>query len=57
MLNEKGFLNRHKMTTLHQGEGTVRSIKWKSHFIAWANDLVRHNFDLLLRIGMYEYED
>ncbi|KAJ8313760.1 hypothetical protein KUTeg_008321 [Tegillarca granosa] len=38
ILNEKGFLNRHKTIILHQGEGPVREIKWRGSFIAWAND-------------------
>ena len=40
VLNEKGFLSRNKTYTLHQGEGPIRSIKWRSQFIAWANDVV-----------------
>ncbi|XP_070565310.1 vacuolar protein sorting-associated protein 41 homolog [Ptychodera flava] len=39
VLNERGWLNRLKTTVLHQGEGQIRTIKWRSHFIAWANDL------------------
>ena len=39
ILNEKGFLGR-RTFVLHQGEGPIRNIKWRSHFIAWANDLV-----------------
>ncbi|KAK2146463.1 hypothetical protein LSH36_606g03004 [Paralvinella palmiformis] len=38
VLNEKGFLSRYKMYTLHQGEGPIRNIQWKSSFIAWSND-------------------
>ncbi|KAK6166083.1 hypothetical protein SNE40_022857 [Patella caerulea] len=38
ILNEKGFLNRHKTYVLHQGEGAIRNIKWKSDFIAWSNE-------------------
>ena len=38
--NEKGFFGR-SMAVLHQGEGPIRTIKWKSHFVAWANDMVR----------------
>jgi hypothetical protein len=41
VLNERGFLSRHKTHVIHQGEGPVRDIKWKSDFIAWANDYVR----------------
>ncbi|XP_077978241.1 vacuolar protein sorting-associated protein 41 homolog [Glandiceps talaboti] len=39
VLSERGWLNRLKTTILHQGEGQIRTIKWRSHFIAWANDL------------------
>ena len=39
ILNEKGFPGR-RTFVLHQGEGPIRNIKWRSHFIAWANDLV-----------------
>ncbi|CAG5117731.1 unnamed protein product, partial [Candidula unifasciata] len=39
ILNERsGFLGRHKMTVLHQGEGPIRNIKWGGEFIAWANN-------------------
>ena len=38
VMNEKGFWSRYRSLTLHQGEGPIRNIKWKSHFIAWAND-------------------
>ncbi|ESO87990.1 hypothetical protein LOTGIDRAFT_126722, partial [Lottia gigantea] len=38
IMNEKGFLNRHKTYILHQGEGPIRNIKWKSDFIAWSNE-------------------
>ncbi|XP_013388215.1 vacuolar protein sorting-associated protein 41 homolog [Lingula anatina] len=37
-LHEKGFLSRHKTTILHDGEGPIRNIKWRSYFIAWTND-------------------
>ncbi|KAK3103437.1 hypothetical protein FSP39_019243 [Pinctada imbricata] len=46
ILNERGFLNRHKTILLHQGEGPVREIQWKSDFIAWANDLGVKIFDM-----------
>ncbi|XP_076806786.1 vacuolar protein sorting-associated protein 41 homolog isoform X1 [Clavelina lepadiformis] len=32
------WLRRHQQTVLHQGEGLVRTIKWRKQFIAWAND-------------------
>jgi len=39
ILNEKsGFLGRHKMHVVHQGEGPIRNIKWGGDFIAWASD-------------------
>ena len=40
-LHERGFFNRSKSTILHQGEGPIRTVKWKGCFVAWANDLVR----------------
>ncbi|XP_064614137.1 vacuolar protein sorting-associated protein 41 homolog [Liolophura sinensis] len=49
ILNEKGFLNRHKTNVLHQGEGPIRSVKWKSHFIAWANDVGVKVYDMSSR--------
>ena len=39
VLREKGWLG-HKETTLHTGEGPIWHVKWKTHLIAWANDLV-----------------
>lgn len=45
ILNERsGFLGRHKMTVLHQGEGPIRNIKWGGEFIAWANNNVSNVF-------------
>ncbi|XP_069111688.1 vacuolar protein sorting-associated protein 41 homolog [Argopecten irradians] len=46
VLNEKGFLSRHKTTVLHQGEGPIREIKWKGSFIAWANDMGVKVYDM-----------
>ena len=40
VLNERGFLKRHKTQVLHAGEGIIREIKWKGSLIAWSNDIV-----------------
>ncbi|KAH0840325.1 hypothetical protein J3R83DRAFT_1341 [Lanmaoa asiatica] len=39
VLREKGWLG-HKETVLHSGEGPIWHVRWREHFIAWANDLV-----------------
>lgn len=39
VLHEKGFF-RYKSTVLHGGEGAIITIRWKSCYIAWANDMV-----------------
>jgi hypothetical protein len=39
VLHEKGFF-RYKSTVLHGGEGAISTIRWRSCYIAWANDLV-----------------
>ncbi|XP_041366904.1 vacuolar protein sorting-associated protein 41 homolog [Gigantopelta aegis] len=50
ILNEKvGFLGRHKMSVLHQGEGPIRNIKWRGDLIAWANDRSVKIVDMKLR--------
>ncbi|XP_035827939.1 vacuolar protein sorting-associated protein 41 homolog isoform X2 [Aplysia californica] len=50
ILNEKsGFLGRHKMVVLHQGEGAIRNIKWGGDFIAWASDKGVKVFDMSTR--------
>ncbi|KIJ13328.1 hypothetical protein PAXINDRAFT_81370 [Paxillus involutus ATCC 200175] len=38
VLREKGWLG-HKETVLHSGEGPIWHVRWRAHFIAWANDL------------------
>ncbi|KIJ69735.1 hypothetical protein HYDPIDRAFT_120723 [Hydnomerulius pinastri MD-312] len=38
VLREKGWLG-HKETVLHSGEGPIWHVRWREHFIAWANDL------------------
>ncbi|XP_074658816.1 vacuolar protein sorting-associated protein 41 homolog [Tubulanus polymorphus] len=43
---EKGLFNRYKSQVIHQGEGPIRTIKWRSCFIAWANDLGVKVFDV-----------
>ncbi|KAF8432996.1 hypothetical protein L210DRAFT_3557295 [Boletus edulis BED1] len=38
VLREKGWLG-HKETILHSAEGPIWHVRWRGHFIAWANDL------------------
>ncbi|KAI6124191.1 hypothetical protein EDD16DRAFT_1563085 [Pisolithus croceorrhizus] len=38
VLREKGWLG-HKESVLHSGEGPIWNVRWRSHLIAWANDL------------------
>ncbi|KAG9317886.1 vacuolar protein sorting-associated protein 41 [Chiua virens] len=38
VLREKGWLG-HKETILHSAEGPIWQVRWREHFIAWANDL------------------
>ncbi|KAK3752405.1 hypothetical protein QZH41_008609, partial [Actinostola sp. cb2023] len=45
VLTERGWF-RNKTTVLHAGEGAIRTIKWKSHFIAWSNDVGVRVFDM-----------
>ncbi|XP_052801970.1 vacuolar protein sorting-associated protein 41 homolog isoform X2 [Mya arenaria] len=49
ILNERGFLTRHKMTTIHQGEGPIRTIKWKGDLIAWSNSYGVQVYDMSSR--------
>ena len=39
VLREKGWLG-HKESVLHSAEGPIWYVRWREHFIAWANDLV-----------------
>ncbi|KAI6043752.1 hypothetical protein EDC04DRAFT_2951962 [Pisolithus marmoratus] len=38
VLREKGWLG-HKESVLHSGEGPIWNVRWRSHLIAWTNDL------------------
>ncbi|KAH3717295.1 hypothetical protein DPMN_060078 [Dreissena polymorpha] len=49
ILNERSLFSRHKMTVLHQGEGTVRTIKWHGDFIAWSNNVAVQMYDMSTR--------
>ena len=42
ILSERGWF-RNKASVLHEGEGNIRTIKWRSSLIAWANDAVSQN--------------
>ncbi|CAB3979402.1 vacuolar sorting-associated 41 homolog [Paramuricea clavata] len=48
VLHEKGFF-RYKSTVLHGGEGVIRTIRWRSCYIAWANDLGVKVYDVSLK--------
>uniref|UniRef100_A0A665WJ15 Vacuolar protein sorting-associated protein 41 homolog n=1 Tax=Echeneis naucrates TaxID=173247 RepID=A0A665WJ15_ECHNA len=39
LLYEKNWLNRWKMSVLHEGEGSITNIKWRANLIAWANNV------------------
>ena len=41
---------RTKPTIIHEGEGPVRMVKWRGHFIAWANDLGVKVYDCISRV-------
>eukprot|EP01104_Vermistella_antarctica_P020689 TRINITY_DN896_c0_g1_i3.p1 TRINITY_DN896_c0_g1~~TRINITY_DN896_c0_g1_i3.p1 ORF type:complete len:938 (+),score=181.35 TRINITY_DN896_c0_g1_i3:205-3018(+) len=46
VLNTKGFMGfGAKNVVLHSGEGPIYAVKWRSNFIAWANDLGVKIFD------------
>lgn len=45
ILTERGWF-RNKATVLHEGEGSIRTIKWRSSLIAWANNSEVKVFDL-----------
>ncbi|XP_028395633.1 vacuolar protein sorting-associated protein 41 homolog [Dendronephthya gigantea] len=47
VLHEKGFF-RYKSTVLHGGEGAISTIRWKSCYIAWANDMGVKVYDISL---------
>lgn len=37
-------MSRWKSAVLHEGEGNIRSVKWRGHLIAWANNMVDAQF-------------
>ncbi|KAM6134585.1 vacuolar protein sorting-associated protein 41 homolog isoform 1-T1 [Pterocles gutturalis] len=39
LLYERGWMNRWKLSVLHEGEGNIRNVKWRGHLIAWANNM------------------
>ena len=45
ILSEKGWFGNVTRKVLHAGEGPIQTIKWRSIFIAWANDLGVKLFD------------
>uniref|UniRef100_A0A8C4NBS6 Vacuolar protein sorting-associated protein 41 homolog n=1 Tax=Eptatretus burgeri TaxID=7764 RepID=A0A8C4NBS6_EPTBU len=49
LLCERAWLGRQKMLTLHQGEGTISTIKWRTDLIAWANSKGVMMYDMTQR--------
>nr|XP_008537583.1 PREDICTED: vacuolar protein sorting-associated protein 41 homolog isoform X2 [Equus przewalskii] len=39
-------MSRWKSSVLHEGEGNIRSVKWRGHLIAWANNMGVKIFDI-----------
>ncbi|KAG7267052.1 hypothetical protein CRUP_026295 [Coryphaenoides rupestris] len=40
LLYERNWLNRWKMSVLHEGEGTISNVQWRANLIAWANNVL-----------------
>ncbi|XP_025785570.1 vacuolar protein sorting-associated protein 41 homolog [Puma concolor] len=40
LLFERSWMSRWKSCVLHEGEGNIRSVKWRGHLIAWANNMI-----------------
>uniref|UniRef100_A0A2I3GQ95 Vacuolar protein sorting-associated protein 41 homolog n=1 Tax=Nomascus leucogenys TaxID=61853 RepID=A0A2I3GQ95_NOMLE len=47
LLFERSWMNRWKSAVLHEGEGNIRSVKWRGHLIAWANNMGVKIFDII----------
>uniref|UniRef100_A0A2K6UTV7 Vacuolar protein sorting-associated protein 41 homolog n=1 Tax=Saimiri boliviensis boliviensis TaxID=39432 RepID=A0A2K6UTV7_SAIBB len=47
LLFERSWMNRWKSAILHEGEGNIRSVKWRGHLIAWANNMGVKIFDII----------
>ncbi|CAG0890895.1 unnamed protein product [Cyprideis torosa] len=48
LMHEKTtFFKIPKVTVLHEGDGPVRNIKWKAHFVSWATDRGVRVYDLI----------
>ncbi|XP_014223036.1 vacuolar protein sorting-associated protein 41 homolog isoform X1 [Trichogramma pretiosum] len=52
VLYEKTFLSRMKPTILWEAEGSVYSISWAGHFVAWASDNGVRIYDLNSRVSL-----
>ncbi|GAB1297941.1 Vacuolar protein sorting-associated protein 41 homolog [Apodemus speciosus] len=46
LLFERTWMNRWKSCVLHEGEGNIRSVQWRGHLIAWANNMGVKIFDI-----------
>ncbi|KAF5912289.1 hypothetical protein HPG69_013457 [Diceros bicornis minor] len=47
LLFERSWMSRWKSSVLHEGEGNIRSVKWRGHLIAWANNMGVKIFDII----------
>ncbi|AWP17100.1 putative microtubule-associated protein futsch-like [Scophthalmus maximus] len=46
LLYERNWLNRWKMSLLHEGEGSISNIQWRANLIAWANNVGVKIYDI-----------
>ncbi|KAF3836339.1 hypothetical protein F7725_028897 [Dissostichus mawsoni] len=46
LLYERNWLNRWKMSVLHEGEGSITNIQWRANLIAWANNVGVKIYDI-----------
>ncbi|KAG7524880.1 vacuolar protein sorting-associated protein 41-like [Solea senegalensis] len=46
LLYERNWLNRWKMSVLHEGEGSITNVQWRANLIAWANNVGVKIYDI-----------
>uniref|UniRef100_A0A8C6V0T5 VPS41 subunit of HOPS complex n=1 Tax=Neogobius melanostomus TaxID=47308 RepID=A0A8C6V0T5_9GOBI len=46
LLYERNWLNRWKTVVLHEGEGTITNVQWRTNLIAWANNVGVKIYDI-----------
>lgn len=42
---KKGYFNTYRETVIHEGEGTIYTVKWKANIIIWGNDKTIRLYD------------